>query len=280
MRVAITGANGYLGKIISKHLIESGHTIVAGTRAPKKLNSNNKISYRKYDLSFTQEQCNEFTKGCDAVIHLAFQKKEKNINAREINKTGTLNLFNSTKDLKYKIYFSTMSAHQDAISDYGISKLEIEKELKNLHILKCGLVLSNTGGLYGELKKIISKSPIIPAIAGGNQAIHTLYYQDLNLCIDKILNQKIEKGNYLCGEKESITMKKLYLEIAKSLDKKIALIPIPYWIVEIAFKFIDLLPINISSENLKGLKSLKSFNNQNFFPNINFKNFSESLLAL
>ncbi len=278
MKICITGANGYLGKIISKHLIDSGHSIVAGVRTLENYNKDNKIKYKKYDLIFNEEQCREFIEDSDAVIHLAYQKKESGIDSRKINLNGAKNLFKVKA--KYKIHFSTMSAHKDAISDYGLSKLEIENILQDIHILKLGLVLSNTGGLYGELKKIIRKSPLIPTIAGGVQPIHTLNYKDLNLCIDQILDEKTPTGNYLCGEKKSVTMKDLYLEIAKSLNKKITLVPVPYPIVELAFKIIDLLPVNISSENLKGLKSLSSFNNKDFFPRINFKTLSQSMSSL
>lgn len=282
MKIVVTGANGYLGKLITEHLISRGHSIIAGVRTPNKKNNGNKITYKKYDLTFNQKQCSNFIESSDAVIHLAYQKKKSGLDSRKINLEGTKNLFKV--NAKYKIYFSSMSAHKDAISDYGISKLEIENELegkfKNVHILKCGLVLSNSGGLYGQLKKIIRKSRLIPSIAGGIQPIHTLYYRDLNTCIDKILNEQTLHGNYLCGEKKSIMMKELYLEIAKSRNKKIKLIKVSYPIVGVVFKVIDFLPININSENLKGLKSLKSFNNENFFPNIKFKTLSQSIIAL
>ena len=129
MKIAITGANGYLGKLIREHLITQGHSVIAGVRKEKNRKESENLIFKEFNLNFSEEQCSNFIKDCDAIIHLAYQKKKKGINTRTVNLEGTKNLFKASKNLKYKIHFSTMSAHSEAISDYGISKLEIEKEL-------------------------------------------------------------------------------------------------------------------------------------------------------
>jgi len=159
------------------------------------------------------------------------------------------------------VFLSSMSAHENALSDYGKHKFEIEQKLEKEQclILKLGLVLGKQG-LFSRIQSSIQKTGLAVLIGGGKQPVQVIYIGDLLLCLDTCITEK-RTGSYCLAYPEIYTMKDLFKEIADKIKRKVYFISIPYALVSMGISAIGLLhlPFPVSHENLLGLKQLRAF---------------------
>lgn len=162
MRVAITGSTGYLGNYLAETFEQNGHEII---RMERKKNIRPGAKTREFSLDKPHETS---LSEIDAVIHCAhdFSKKKWT----EIKKQ---NIENSIKFLQNciangikKIFFiSSLSAFDGCTSNYGRSKLAVEKfcYANGIKVLRAGLIVGDElGGITGILEKLCRILPILP----------------------------------------------------------------------------------------------------------------------
>lgn len=269
----ITGASGFIGNKLVDYLGQSNDKIIALVRQPEKYKSHSvssNISYHSFDLLDPEQWLNSLPKP-DCIIHCAYQPfNNTNKNASVVNYNATKSLVEYARNNGKArfIYLSTQSAHSDAKSVYGKSKLEIENILNqpNEYVLKLGLVLGNGQGLSTKIKSLLNKSKFIPLIGGGKQPIHYIADTDLLSIVDQIVkNRDVNNVQlYHVANPNAITIKSLYEYMSRKIGKSNIFLSLPYWIFDILFYCLELLPINlpVNRENLLGLKCLKYFNNE------------------
>ena len=257
MKIAITGATGFVGGELVRYFTAAGHEVIKLQRR-----SATAPDERFYDVR-SADSIPDLT-GVDAVIHTAFLKYDKkNLpDSSEFNISGALALEKACHQAGAKLVFlSTMSAHSEAISHYGKHKYDIEQQLdtKRDLIFKLGLVVGRKG-LFDTIKTAISKGALIPLVGSGSQPIQTIAVTDVCRIIEHSL-QKGMTGMYCIGTEKVYTLRDLYAAIAARLGKKPVFVSVPYGVVSLALSTIETLriPFNVSQENLLGLKQLKAF---------------------
>jgi len=280
--VIITGANGFVGSFLVNYFVEKKWQVRAFARKPIQQQSP-LIQYYPFDLANTVEE-SAFVEA-DFLIHCAVAKYSvKTPDSDEINIQGTKKLLELSRKHKLKkiIFFSTMSAHREAKSHYGKHKLSLESifDLEQDVVLKPGLILGPDGGLFSNIRTTIQKSKFIPLIDGGKQPIQTIHIGQLAEAIEVILD-KLLAGCFYLGETQAITMKTFYKGIAQAMGVKRSFVFLPSFFVGSILSLVELLRINlsISSENLSGLKALKSFDTQESGEKlgIQFREFKETV---
>lgn len=258
LNIVITGANGFIGSYLTEYFSSQGHQVYALVHHLYKQAPKN-VKYRAFDLkSFASDVIPE---GTDVVIHAAYIPYKKGITQENINEISTVRLYNiaKKKNVSKFIFISSLSASEDAISEYGRSKYKINKIIdksKDL-ILEPGLVIGK-GGLYKKIELLIKNSSIIPLIGGGKQVLQYILISDFAKIIQNSIERNIS-GKYSIANNKHLTMKDLYIHIAKSNNKKATFIPFPYLLSDLAFSIISILKLDIgvNKENYLGLKRMK-----------------------
>lgn len=257
MRIAITGANGFIGGRLADYFLALGHEVLLLQRMqPEHIPAG--ASYAAYDLNTPQDLPS--LKNVDALIHTAYMPFSSSNGATEKNLKGTLALYNLCIDQKiYFVFLSSMSAHQNALSEYGKHKFVLQQRLDHSKclILRLGLVIGSKG-LFSRLSKSLSKSPFMFLAGGGLQPIQPVYIDDVVEVIAESLSIK-RTGIYTLAEARVYTMKELFLAIAEKAGKKPIFIDVPYWIIGAGISMVELLHLHfpVSKENLLGLKQLE-----------------------
>lgn len=241
-RIVITGSNGFIGRHLVKHFSANGNEVIS-------------VSRNVWDMKdpFPQGLLNSG----DVVIHAAYSKFD--------SRTGDLNLSAamSVKDACRMnncrcIFFSTVSAHSNATSVYGKSKLEAEKIFDTTDVIvRPGLVLGNDGGLFKNILSFIKEKGIVPLVNGGNQPLQTIYIDDLVHAISKIVDDN-RTGLFILCEKDPVTFKEFYKTLCSVFNLKAKFIPIPAFVLSVVIRMMKLVGITppVDEENLKGLKSM------------------------
>ena len=128
MKIAITGASGFLGQSLVRLLTSQGHAL----RCWKRINSDLSM-LKDFDVEWLdgelgdQTAANVLLEGCDALVHAAiwrpgagFRGAEGNIvKFAEKNVIGSLQLFQAAveADLQRVIYVSSCSVHEEILPD-------------------------------------------------------------------------------------------------------------------------------------------------------------------
>ncbi len=261
MNFGVTGANGYVGSVMTRYLRKEGHTVYEFKR---KSDSSHDPYWVPYHLSSDVRET--FLKKLDGLIHCAYDFSAASWDKiYRINVEGSCNLFKTAvrAGVKKIVFISSMSAFPNAKSMYGKAKLAIEDyaSQKGFTTIRPGLVYgSKPGGMVGSLIKTINKSQFIPLIGGGKQIFYLSHEEDLfKLVIESITRNPTPSQIITAAHDQGISFKEILELLARSRNKKISFISIPWQPIFLALKSAELLgfPINFRSD------SLISFLNQN-----------------
>jgi nucleoside-diphosphate-sugar epimerase len=258
--IAITGASGFLGSTLVKYFSSQDWHVIGLVRKPLSSADPN-IEYRKYDI--TNQLDKDALQGVDYVVHAAYIKYGKqHPNAMDANITGAKNLLAACKAHKIKkaLFMSSMSAHAAATSVYGKQKLAIEQLFTNANgvALRAGLILGH-GGIVEDMSTFMRGKHIVPIIDGGKQPLQVIAIYDLTRVIKAALTTNVH-GVLTVASPTIYSYKSFYQKLAKSLDIKVAYIPIPYYALLTVFNVAAALrlPLNLGADNLRGLRQLRS----------------------
>jgi len=154
MKIALTGATGFIGRYIVRQLVNQGHELSCWHRAGSDLSGFESIDSSIHWVQgglLEDQAADELIAGCDAVVHAAFWRPGPGFRGAEgdvvefakVNILGTLDLIEAGRraDVKRFVYLSTCAVHEHILKDrpldeahplwplthYGAHKAAIEK---------------------------------------------------------------------------------------------------------------------------------------------------------
>ena len=265
MKLLITGGSGTLGQKITKLALSKNYQVNILTRN-KKLSSNEsglEYFYWNPSLSIIDDNC---FLGVDSIINLSgynvfcywSNKNKSKILKSRIESTSFILSQIKEKNIKIKSFVSAsgIAAYKDSLTDissedHGVnipssfinqvvnkweSKVrDYEKILPEVSfsILRVGLVLSNSGGLY-KISKNLSKLFLLSPLGDGNQWQSWIHIDD----VSKIFLRSIEnneKGIFNLVSPNPVIQKDLLKKIAIFNNSKVIFPNIPTFIVKTIF---------------------------------------------
>ena len=254
--ILVSGASGFIGLMLIKELLESGHNVFGLVR--RNVNYFNNKNYKNIIIEDISKNIN-FNKNIriDYFYHLAAKTHDKTNKDDEyyrVNVLGLKNILSYVTKLKIKkiIMLSSIKVNGEGFSTndevyssrsklnpkdgYGRSKLEAENSLKefcnksdiNYVILRPPLVYgAGVKGNLSSLMNLIDKNIPMPIVKTNN--MRSLI--SLNNLVDALivvgLNDNIVNKTYLVADDLPIKVEDLYKKIANSMDKKLFLINLP-----------------------------------------------------
>ena len=230
MRVLVTGGAGFIGSNVVDLLISKGHDVcvIDDLSSGRKKHVNDKATF--YEMSILDDGIGKIIKDEDieCVIHHAAQinvrkSVEDPVFDAKINILGSLNLLESSKDVKKFIFASTGGAiygepqylpadeshPEKPLCPYGVSKLAFEKYLYMYReIYGLDYVSLRYGNVYGPRQDGHGEAGVVaifadkmlkgerPTINGdGNQTRDFVYVEDVArsnmLAMEKSVNDRV-----------------------------------------------------------------------------------------
>lgn len=257
-RILVTGANGFVGKHLTKKLIENNYEVIASSR--KKLNIS---GLKDQFLINTLDENVDWTKaldGCSTIIHLAArahitnEKTKNSINKyKKINTCASINLAKQAAKagIKKFIFISTIGVNGSKTnglpflyndepkphSPYSVSKYEAEKGLKEIcnksdmmtMIIRLPLIYdAHAPGNIAALVKVVKLGLPLPFLNNKNKR-SIISLNNLNELILKSIEYdgKLNNNIFLASDDKLISTKDLINKISKDLDIKIRLFCLP-----------------------------------------------------
>jgi uncharacterized protein (TIGR01777 family) len=265
MKLLITGGSGTLGQKITKLALSKNYQVNILTRN-KKLSSNEsglEYFYWNPSLSIIDDNC---FLGVDSIINLSgynvfcywSNKNKSKILKSRIESTSFILSQIKEKNIKIKSFVSAsgIAAYKDSLTDissedHGVnipssfinqvvnkweSKVrDYEKILPEVSfsILRVGLVLSNSGGLF-KITKNLSKLFLLSPLGIGNQWQSWIHIDDVSIIFLRSIEND-EKGIFNLVSPNPVTQEDLLKKIALFNNSKVIFPIIPTFLVKAIF---------------------------------------------
>ena len=252
LRVAITGASGYIaGRLISQ-LRESGSEsyILATDIKPPSIRLSRKVKFERWDVT---ESCPGIFSShrIDTVVHLAYilNPARRGTQARRVNVAGTDNVLQASREagIKHIVYLSSTSvygAHADnpalltetdparPVEGFRYSQDKVAAESRLLEfaarnpevavtILRaCPVMGPNANNFIANA----FKKPILPAIGSADPPMQFLHEDDLVLTLARCLKLR-PRGVYNAAGDGTIR----WSEMVSLMERPLIRLPAPLW---------------------------------------------------
>lgn len=227
LRVAVTGAHGFIGRHVVEALVAKGYIVRAIAR---KRNHSPYLVNERFELVYGDIRNREFLfeamKDVNIVVHLAAAKSDEK-ESYETNVLGTRNLKEACEanDVSFIVHMSTMSTKIERKGAYAYTKSAADEEIKKgsipVTIIRPSVVYGpEFTGVFGSMLKF-SRLPFVPMFGNGDVIFRPIHVDDLAQMIVRLIeNEKSWGGDYDAGGKEKISFKSLLKMIAHRITGK------------------------------------------------------------
>lgn len=256
MKIAITGATGFVGSHLIRHLSKEGHEIIAYGRTsspPEQLKQ--VASYQQWNLDdFLLPKAFDG----DVFIHTAgfveFWGSYEDM--YKTNVEGTLKALGVAKNAKHFIYISSASVYdswkdkrkvsenarlpKQYANNYALTKSEAEKiilkkadNFKNVTIIRPHAIYGpGDRTLVSRILASISNNKTI-LVGSGNNKFSITHIGNLCYGISLIIHSK-QKGLkiYNLTDSENLAINEIYEHLFNALNLKVKIVHIPYFMVK------------------------------------------------
>ena len=252
--IGVTGANGYVGGRILEHLRANGTDAVALVRRP----DSDDLLARRYALD--EPLGDSVLEGLKVVIHAAYDLAERGDRIRAVNFSGSLPLLDGmAAGGGSVVLISSLSAFEGARSEYGRTKLELERAViaRGGIALRPGLVFGvGAGGLFGAMVAALSRRRLMPLIGGGSQRLFVTHDQSLCELVAKIAAGELVADRPVFAACEvPTTLRAIAGAIASGYGRRLAALPIPATLVGAVLRAGELTGVELPfrSDSLRSL---------------------------
>jgi len=264
--VLVTGAAGFLGRNLCRHLTSQGYRVRALVREPAKAQFLNRCAQDGiYRCNLPRDiDAAAFEGNIRALVHCAYADPAKDRNLAEaVNIGGSAELLRLARNraVEQFVFISSLSAHDQAESFYGRSKLRIEQtlDLQRDLILRPGLVIGE-GGLYARMRTSLERLGVVPLFFGGKQQLQTIDVDTLCAAIEHGIRRRLS-GMFRVASREPVSIREFYRRMAAEKGRKCRFVHLPGALSLGVLRCCEALGLDlpVSSENLLGLKQMRLF---------------------
>ena len=230
MRIAITGATGFVGSHLTTRLVSEGHEVVRLARRPRSGDADI-VTSRLDDVN----QLTEAFDGCGAVAHCAGINREigEQTYAR-VHIEGTRNVVEAAKaaGVEKIVLMSFLRARPNCGSPYHESKWEAEEIVRNsgldYTILKAGVVYGRGDHMLDHLSHALHTFPIFGLVGMKEKSIRPLAIEDLvHVMRAALIDRRLKRQTVAVLGPEEIYLSEAVRRVAEVVDKQPLMFPLP-----------------------------------------------------
>ena len=258
MRVAITGATGYIGQRLIRAARLAGHEVLALSRRPV---IDAGVMWQPFDLADTVPPT--LPSNIDAVFHLAaVTRYPSGAELSEQNAAKMLIAAAASVRATF-IFVSSQTARPDAPTAYGRNKWKIERatiEAGGL-VIRPGQVYGGPeDGLFGLLCRQVRRLPVLPAFVPA-PTVQPVHVDDLVEGLLSCLTRKPATVISLAAS-EDVSFTTYLHEIARGRTTRFPLfVPVPVLLIHIISRVVgSRLSSRLGLEQLRSLFALRHMN--------------------
>ncbi len=255
--VAITGAGGYVGRLLARYFRHQEWDVVALVRHPR-VDVPTEFPQRRFVLGEPIDP--DVLAGVRTVVHCAYDLKLTDPeDIQRVNVLGTLRLLDAAAAAKVErvVLVSSMSAYPGTRQVYGQSKLAAESAVLEAGgaAVRLGLVYgSGWGGMAGSLRKLLAL-PVVPLMAANSHQF-TVHEDDAAAGLFEIARaDRIPAEAVGLAHPEPVGFRRLLDGFALQADIRPRFVPVPWSPVHAGMRVAERIgvPLPLRADSLLGL---------------------------
>jgi len=253
LRIAVTGAGGYLGQNLCRYLKDRGAEVFQLTGNPRAASTIPSARFTFHDGVaqgfFAENKIN-------SLVHGAYDFKPRTRAAIwECNVKGSISLFTQARaeGVERIVFVSSMSAYEGCRSLFGSAKLEIERALNEIPggcSIRSGLIYSTpiaeSGGMVGSILQSL-QGGVIPLIGKGDQILYLSHENDLARLIEWLLQNPTASENtpLIAANPRPYALREIIQLLGQTTGaKKARLVPVPWRLAWAGVRSLEALGVN------------------------------------
>lgn len=268
MRIAVTGAFGYSGRYVAKHLLDAGHEVITLTNSPDRSNPfGEKVAAFPFHFDETQK-LRDSLRGVHALVNTYWVRFDHRLFTHAQAVANTRILFAAAKEAGVRRIVHVSITNPDPASDlsYFRGKAELETSLLGLGVSYCILrptvLFGKEDVLVNNIAWSLRHLPVVGVFGAGDYQLQPIYVDDLA----RTAARKAEGGANEITEAigpETFTYRGLVCKVRDALGLKRPIISVSpglgYW----GCKLVGLLvgDVVITREEIRGLMENRLFVN-------------------
>lgn len=239
MKVAITGASGFVGSHLAQALLARGHQVAAIARGVRRseleLNSL-RLTWFASDLSDAGQLAQAF-EGCDAVAHCAGINREIGEQTYErVHIRGTGNVVQAARaaGVAKIAMLSFLRARPNCGSAYHESKWAAEEMLRHsgldYTVIKAGMIYGLGDHMLDHLTKSLNTLRFFATVGMHERPIRPLAIEDLvRLLCAALVEGRMARSTIAVTGPEELRLSEAARRVAGVLGRRIYVLPAPLW---------------------------------------------------
>ena len=255
--VALTGANGYVGGLLSARFRAGGWTVIPLQRTVR--SDPDSPHARRFVLGEPVDPA--MLAGVDLLVHCAYDRTlTKPSDVERVNVEGTRRLFEAVaaQGVARVVLISSMSAYWGTEQIYGRAKLECESAVAAVGgvAVRLGLVYGEGwGGMAGSLRKLV-QLPVTPLV-GFRSYQFTVHEADVAEGVFAVGSTRAVPAGAVVGlaHPQRVPFRSLLEAFGRQAGTKSRFLPVPWQPVYGAMRVAEKLrvPLPLGSDSLLGL---------------------------
>ncbi len=244
MKIAITGASGYVGGAIVREFEESDHQTLQLSRR--------ECSGEWMRYSLGDDPAKIPWQEIDVLVHAAYDfspRTWEEIQNRNVIPSASLITAARHAGVQKIILISTISAFEGSRSLYGKAKLAIEKQAlaAGATVIRPGLVWGERpGGMMGSLEKIVTALPVVPYLCGaGGLRQFLVHEQDLAASVVRWTCSEPSNKPLTIAHPTPLTLREILVRIAEKKKLRRVWIPVPWQFAMVSLKVAEACGISL-----------------------------------
>lgn len=238
MKIAVTGATGFIGAYLIESLLDQAqHKVVAISRSVM-TSEHPSVECRQADL-FSLLDCENALEGCDVGIYLVHSmspsERLSQGNFKDFDFLLADNFAKAAKKNKLKriIYVSGLIPDSGDLSEHLASRLEVERTLSQKGIqtltLRCGIVIGEGGSSFQMVKNLVHRLPFIALPVWTQSYTQAVYIRDLVSLLSKLVDWTgSETRSFDVGSNQSLPYSELLRITATELKTNNRFFSLPF----------------------------------------------------
>jgi NADH dehydrogenase len=220
MRIAITGATGFVGSHLADRLSSEGHEVA-------------RVIARVHNVDGLEQGFD----GCNAVAHCAGINREIGQNTYErVHVEGTRNVVAAARraGVEKIVLLSFLRARPDCGSAYHESKWAAEEIVRDsgldYTIIKAGVVYGRGDHMLDHLSHAFHTFPVFGLVGLKDKTVRPLAVEDLvHVMRAAIVDRRLKRQTIALLGPEEIYLREAVRRVAEQVGKQPLMFPLPIW---------------------------------------------------
>ena len=236
MRIAITGATGFVGMHLAAQLTAEGHEVVALSRGARRVADGTTGRWMRTDLSDPEVLRKAFA-GSDVVAHCAGINREiGNQTFQRVHVDATANVINAARSARVRkiLLMSFLRARPNCGSAYHETKWAAEEIVRasglDYTIIRAGILYGRGDHMLDHLSHALHTFSLFAMVGFKEKGIRPLAVEDLIVVMHAaLIKNRLSRCTIALTGPEQMYLSEAVRRVARVIGKQVRMVSAPVW---------------------------------------------------